>query len=48
MNFFLEKKQITKIPNPIINLAVDLFNKNEQTSSDENFYFKGSDNLKNL
>ena len=42
------EKKITKIPEPIINLAVDLFSKNEQTSSDEKFYFMGSDNLKNL
>ena len=42
------EKQITKIPNPIINLAVDLFSKNKQSSTDEKFYFMGSDNLKNL
>ena len=41
-------KQINKIPYPIVNLAIDLFNSNKQFSGDEKFYFMGSDSLKNL
>ena len=42
------EKQINKIPNQIINLADSLFNKYKQSSTDEKFYFMGSDSLKKL
>ena len=45
---FGDKNNINKIPSAIEQLANKLFSNNKQISNDEKFYFKNSENFKNL